>query len=731
MFTGISEVVLIAKRLPEFYKQRDSLFYPAWAFALPVWILRIPIAFIESFIWIVLTYYTIGFAPAANRFFKQFLAFLCITQMAQGLFRCIGAVARSEVLAPVFTMFVLLVVFVMDDIQSWMIWSYYISPMMYGQNAIVINEFLDDRWSAPNPDPRIPEPTVGKAFLRVRGMFVENKWYWISIGMLIGFTVLYNILFVLALTYLDPLEGNISVVLDENQNKDKSSSDGKQSSSTIQLSSETSCTPMKGSDEESNRRGMVLPFQPLSLAFSHVNYYVDMPPEMKSQGVEDERLQLLHDVSGAFRPGVLTALVGNQQTFARISGYCEQNDIHSPRITVYESLLHSAWLRLSKDVSKQDRQGLSTEQRKRLTIAVELVANPSIIFMDEPTSGLDARAAAIVMRTVRNTVDTGRTVVCTIHQPSIDIFESFDEGVPKIQEGTNPATWMLDISSAAVESQLNVDFAEIYSHSELYKRNQELIKELSTPTPGSRDLHFPTQYAQDFLNQFAACFMKQNRSYWQNPQYNGTRFLLTTGFDVFNLLGATYCSVAFLGGSCASGVMPVVSIERTILYREKAAGMYSELAYAIAQVSIETIYVALQTFIYSVILFLMIGYPWHASNFLWFYFFVFMSFLYYTLYGMMLLALTPSYPIAAIAMSFFLAIWNLFSGFLIIRRLGDIESPVEVVGQGSMPVNQLLKQSFGFDYDFLPAVAAAHIGIVLIFLFTFAYGIKFLNFQRR
>ena len=71
--------------------------------------------------------------------------------------------------------------------------------------------------------------------------------------------------------------------------------------------------------------------------------------------------------------------------------------------------------------------GLSIEQRKRLTIAVELVANPSIIFMDEPTSGIDARAAAIVMRIVRNTVDTGRTVVCTIHQPSIDIFEAFDE----------------------------------------------------------------------------------------------------------------------------------------------------------------------------------------------------------------------------------------------------------------------------------------------------------------
>lgn len=86
--------------------------------------------------------------------------------------------------------------------------------------------------------------------------------------------------------------------------------------------------------------------------------------------------------------------------------------------------------------------GLSTEQRKRLTIAVELVSNPSIIFMDEPTTGLDARAAAIVMRAVRNVANTGRTIVCTIHQPSIDIFEAFDE--------VNSNVYLLFISSLFV-----------------------------------------------------------------------------------------------------------------------------------------------------------------------------------------------------------------------------------------------------------------------------------------
>ena len=68
MFNGMAELAMTVFRLPVFYKQRDFLFFPSWAFSVPIWLLRIPISLLESGIWIILTYYTIGFAPAASRY---------------------------------------------------------------------------------------------------------------------------------------------------------------------------------------------------------------------------------------------------------------------------------------------------------------------------------------------------------------------------------------------------------------------------------------------------------------------------------------------------------------------------------------------------------------------------------------------------------------------------------------------------------------------------------------
>ena len=78
-------------------------------------------------------------------------------------------------------------------------------------------------------------------------------------------------------------------------------------------------------------------------------------------------------------------------------------------------------------VGSEEEGGLTFEQRKRLSVAIELAASLSIIFRYEPLKRLDARANVIVVRVLRPVTDSGRTVVATIHQPSLTLFEMFDE----------------------------------------------------------------------------------------------------------------------------------------------------------------------------------------------------------------------------------------------------------------------------------------------------------------
>ncbi|KAG2400250.1 Pleiotropic drug resistance protein [Vigna angularis] len=784
MFNGYSELSMSIMKLPVFYKQRDLLFFPSWAYSLPTWILKIPITLVEVGIWVVMTYYVIGFDPSIERFIKQYFLLVCINQMASGLFRFMGAVGRNIIVANTVGSFALLAVMVMGgfilsrvDVKRWWLWGYWFSPMMYAQNAIAVNEFLGKSWL--HVPPNSTEP-LGVKVLKSRGIFPEAYWYWIGVGASIGYMLLFNFLFPLALQYLDPFDKPQALISEEalaernagrkehiielssrfkgssvyNFNADKGNENRKSVCSRT-LSARVGSI---GASKHNTKRGMVLPFTPLSITFDEIRYAVEMPQEMKNQGILEDRLELLKGVNGAFRPGVLTALMGvsgagkttlmdvlsgrksagyiqgqitisgypkKQETFARIAGYCEQTDIHSPHVTVYESLVYSAWLRLPLDVDSATRKmfieevmelveltslrealvglpgvnGLSTEQRKRLTIAVELVANPSIIFMDEPTSGLDARAAAIVMRTVRNTVDTGRTVVCTIHQPSIDIFDAFDEGingVPKIKNGYNPATWMLEVTSEAQEAALEVNFTEIYKNSDLYRQRRQ---------------------------------------------------------DIFNAMGSMYAAVLFIGIQNSTSVQPVVAIERTVFYRERAAGMYSALPYAFGQVAIEIPYILIQTLVYGVIVYAMIGFDWTLSKFFWYIFFMFFTFLYFTFYGMMAVGLTPDHNVAAIVSFGFYMIWNLFSGFVIPRtrmpvwwrwyfwicpvswtlyglvtsQFGDIKERIE----SGESVEEFVRSYFGYRDDFVGVAAAVLVGFSLLFGFTFAFSIKAFNFQKR
>ncbi|XP_010670754.2 ABC transporter G family member 32 isoform X2 [Beta vulgaris subsp. vulgaris] len=868
LFNGFMEVPMLIQKLPVLYKHRDLRFYPCWVYTLPSWILSIPFSFIESAIWVGITYYLVGFDPEITRCLKQFLLFFLLHQMSICLFRVMASLGRNLIVANTFGSFAMLVVMALggfilsrDSIPKWWIWGYWVSPLMYAQNAASVNEFLGNSWHKKAENSTL---SLGEMLLETRSLFPESYWYWIGGGALLGYMILFNILLTFFLTYLNPLGMRQAVITkDKHQRRNQ---EEEQENSPVELG-EFLAHSFSFTGQNLQMRGMVLPFQPLSMAFSNIRYYVDVPAALKQQGVTIDKLQLLDNITGAFRPGILTALVGvsgagkttlmdvlsgrktggtingsiyidgypkRQETFARISGYCEQDDNHSPCLTVHESLLFSAWLRLPSHVDQKTQRrfvdevmelveltslsgalvgipgvdGLSTEQRKRLTIAVELVANPSIVFMDEPTSGLDARAAAIVMRTVRNIVDTGRTIVCTIHQPSIDIFESFDElllmkhggrliyagpvgnrscelikyfeavqQVPRIQPGCNPAAWILDVSSPAEESRLGIDFAEIYQSSPLFLRNKHMVERLSKPDLDSFGLSFPTKYSRSFLSQFLTCLWKQNLSYWRNPQYTAVRFLYTviislmfgtmcwkfgakrgTQQDIFNAMGSMYAAVLFIGITNATAVQPVVSVERFVSYREKAARMYSPLAFAFAQVTIEFPYVFIQSVIYSGIFYFMASFEWNLLKFAWYLYFMYFTLLYFTFFGMMTIAVTPNHNAAAIISAPFYMMWNLFSGFMISQmripvwwrwyywanpiawslyglltsQYGTINDPVKLSdGVRSVPLRQLLKDQFGYRHDFLVIAAIAVPSFSVIFALTFGFAIKSFNFQRR
>ncbi|KAJ0078863.1 hypothetical protein Patl1_23801 [Pistacia atlantica] len=819
---GIPELSLTTARLPVFFKQKELCFYPAWAYAIPATILKIPLSVIESVTWTCLTYYVIGYSPEAERFFRQLILLFGVHLTSISMFRFLASVCQTLDAAMTAGGFAVLVVLIFSgfvithpSMPGWLKWGFWVSPLSYGEIGLSVNEFLAPRWQKKLPT----NTTIGTQILESRGLNFDEYYFWIALGALFGFTLLFNIGFILALSFLKPPGLSRAMISQEKLAKIQGSQDSNDGKLVEEKSKNSR---MKG--------GMVLPFEPLSVAFQDVKYYVDIPGEKK-------KLQLLSDVTGALRPGVLTALMGVsgagkstlldvlagrkttgyiegeikiggypkvQETFSRVSGYCEQTDVHSPQITVEESLIFSAWLRLSPEINTKTKtefvnqvleiieldeikdalvgipgvSGLSTEQRKRLTIAVELVANPSIIFMDEPTSGLDARAAAIVMRAVKNVVETGRTIVCTIHQPSIDIFEAFDEaipGVPKIRDNYNPATWILELTSPSSEVELGVDFAQIYTNSALYEHTKALVRELSTPPPGSKDLHFPTRFAQSGWVQYTSCLWKQNLSYWRSPSYNLFRLVhaviasllfgvlfwdhgkdIDTQQSLFNIFGAFYVSVIFMGINNCSTAIPCIATERNVMYREKFAGMYSPWAYSFAQVTVELPYLCLQAIIYVIITYPMIGFYWSAYKVFWVFYAMFINMMYYNYLAMLLVALTPTHMVASIVSSVFYTLFNLFSGFLIpepqipkwwvwlyymiptswtlngliTSQYGDINKKISVYGE-IKSVSTFLKDYFGFHHDRLPITGVVLLIFPLVLASLFAICIGRLNFQKR
>ncbi|KAH6758771.1 pleiotropic drug resistance 12 [Perilla frutescens var. frutescens] len=223
MFGGMSEIVMTILKLPVFYRQRNSFFFPAWAYALPQWIFSIPVNVLQIAVVTALTYYEIGFDPNFGRFIKYYLLLLTLVQAGSSLFRLLGAIGRNMIIAFLYGYFMLLLVFALsgfvlprDTINKWWIWGYYISPMMYAENAIMVNEFTGHSWRHVSPYANV---SLGVEVLKFQGFFPSSCWYWIGVGALIGMTFLFTSCCILALTYLSLPVKPQAIIIPEDENE--------------------------------------------------------------------------------------------------------------------------------------------------------------------------------------------------------------------------------------------------------------------------------------------------------------------------------------------------------------------------------------------------------------------------------------------------------------------------------------------------------------------------------
>ncbi|KAL3515884.1 hypothetical protein ACH5RR_022786 [Cinchona calisaya] len=136
--------------------------------------------------------------------------------------------------------------------------------------------------------------------------------------------------------------------------------------------------------------------------------------------------------------------------------------------------------------------------------------------------------------------------------------------------------------------------------------------------------------------------------------------------SLFNILGSMFSAIFFCGVYNTSSILPFVSTERAVLYRQRFAGMYASWAYAVSQVVIEIpCNIVLAMALYFQVL--LLRSPMSFSKVFWYIYSMFCTLLSYNCLGMMIVSITPSFPLAAILRSAFSNILYLFVGFLIPR----------------------------------------------------------------
>jgi len=334
------------------------------------------------------------------------------------------------------------------------------------------------------------------------------------------------------------------------------------------------------------------------------------------------------------------------EMFAYISGYVEQFGSHEESMTIREAIEFSAALRLPTTVLEDEKKhrveevltrlrlwsvandvigndfegGISPEYRKMTSIGVELVTHPGILFLDEPTTGLDSNSALRVMQTVKALSQT-MCVLCTIHQPSKEVFLLFDSlillavdghvvytgssndleahfasiGYPEWDGHQNRAEYAIDCAN----HKKGKDAAKAFKKSSLYKNTVMKKIKFMQNADNNQEIEIdmenrPSWYEQCRQNLYR--YARRDYIVKSKETLILLLFFLLSGIlpgwvfyqpeltqsGVISILSATWITLVMVG---YTAIMwnPILIAQRPYLYREKKSRMYSKSAYAVAR----------------------------------------------------------------------------------------------------------------------------------------------------
>ena len=466
-----------------------------------------------------------------------------------------------------------------------------------------------------------PGQTVVNGANYIRSSFTYDRSHlWRNVGIIFGFWIFFTFLTMVGMEMQKPNAGGGAVTIFKRGQAPKSVAQAMEKGSIPedeekQLSTgDEKPTEDESSMADSRKATGQVAKNEMIFTYQNVNYTIPY---------EKGERKLLSDVQGYVRPGKLTALMGASgagkttllntlaqrtnfgsvegdflvdgrplpKSFQRATGFAEQMDIHEPTATVREALRFSALLRQPKEVPVEDKyaycetiidllemrsiagatigivgEGLNQEQRKRVTIGVELASKPELLmFLDEPTSGLDSGAAFNIVRFLRKLADASQAVLCTIHQPSSILFEHFDEllllksggrvvyhgplgkdsrtlidyfeanGSHKCPPSQNPAEYMLEVIGAGDPNYKGKDWADVWTDSpEKHARSEEIQRIISERRNITNKDNDDREYAMPLSTQIIAVVKRSFVSYWRTPDYMIGKFMLHIVTGLFN-----------------------------------------------------------------------------------------------------------------------------------------------------------------------------------------------------